>query len=279
MKKLLIFIFLFFLTTGSLTWADTNEAEYIIGVVPQYTVVATYESWTPFIDYLSEKTGIKAKLKLSKSISEFEKNCMSGLFDFAFMNPYQQVKSREKQGYIPLAHDGSNKLIGIIVVGKDSPIQSVKELDGQTIAFPAPNAFAASLYIRALLAEQEKISFTPEYLKTHDNVYRHVISGKVKAGGGVRGTLKKQPLEAQEELRVLYETPGVTPHPFSAHPRVPAKVQQDVVAAILELSKTPEGQKILEAIQMPKPVQADYERDYRSVEDMKLEKYYVSDSE
>jgi hypothetical protein len=55
------------------------------------------------------------------------------------------------------------------VVRKDDPIKSAGELDGKEVAFPAPNAFGASLWIRALLAEREKIRIVPAYVKTHSN--------------------------------------------------------------------------------------------------------------
>ena len=61
----------------------------------------------------------------------------------------------------------------------------MQDLDGADIAFPAPNAFGASLYMRALLAEQEKININPIYVETHANVYRNVIFGRASAGGGV----------------------------------------------------------------------------------------------
>lgn len=259
--------------------AGSQETEYTLGVVPQYASSAIYKAWLPFAEYLAHRTGITIKLKLSKSFPEFERDLADGAFDFVFMNPYQQARSREKQGYIPLVHDSADRLTGILVVLKDSPITSVKELDGAKIVFPSPNSFAASLYPRALLIAQEKISFTPEYVNTHDNVYRHVIVGRATAGGGVRKTFQKQPRAVQEQLRVIYETPGVTPHPFSAHPRVPENVRQDVVMAILDLSQTREGSQMLADISISQPTAANYYRDYGDLEKLELDRYRGEDVE
>lgn len=259
--------------------AGSQETEYILGVIPQYASSAIYKAWLPFAEYLSQRTGIAIKLKLSKSFPEFERDLTDGAFDFVFMNPHQQVISRERQGYIPLVHDSADRLTGILVVPRDSPITSVKQLDEAKIAFPSPNLFAASLYLRALLTAQEKISFTPEYVNTHDNVYRHVIVGRATAGGSIRGTLQKQPPAVQEQLRVIYETPGVTPHPFSAHPRVPENVRQDVVMAILDLSQTREGSQMLADISIPQPTAANYYRDYGDLEKLELDRYRVEDVE
>ena len=171
--------------------------------------------------------------------------------------------------------DGANPLSGILVVQRDSPIKSIKELNGKEIVFPAPNAFGASLYLRALLAEQEKISITPRYVKTHSNVYRHVILGEAIAGGGVNNTLKHEPPEVQAQLRVLFETPAVAAHPLVAHPRMPVEVRQAVTTTLLEMGNDAAWKTLLVEIQMPKPVKADYVRDYQLLEKLKLEKYVV----
>jgi phosphonate transport system substrate-binding protein len=187
--------------------------------------------------------------------------------------------AKRAQGYIPLVRDDANLLTGILVVQRNSPIKSLQELNGKTLAFPSPNSFGASLYMRALLAEQEKIKIIPRYVKTHSNAYRHVILGEVAAGGGVNNTFKREPIEVQAELRVLYETPGVPSHPLVAHPRIPAATRELITQTLLDMSKEPAGQKILDEMQLPKPVKADYNRDYKAVEKLKLEKYVVIENE
>jgi phosphonate transport system substrate-binding protein len=55
------------------------------------------------------------------------------------------------------------------------------------LAFPSPNAFAASLITRATLS-QRGIDIKPLYVKTHSNVYRSVLQADVVAGGAVNNT-------------------------------------------------------------------------------------------
>jgi phosphonate transport system substrate-binding protein len=199
---------------------------------------------------------------------------LAGAPDFAYMNPYHQVMARKAQGYIPLVRD-SKPLTGILVVRKDDPIKSVRELDGKEVAFPAPNAFGASLWIRALLAEREKIRILPAYVKTHSNAFRYAATGKAAAAGGIGVTLVDEPEELRSTLRVLLETPGVAPHPLSAHPRVPEAVRRLVTETLLGMAQDAAGQAMLKDIQMPAPVRADYARDYQPLEKFGLEKYVV----
>lgn len=270
------------LMLACLGMAQVNAADketYILAVVPQFTPSEVHRNWTPFIQQLSRATGQNFQIRIYPSIPKFEADFLNGKIDLAFMNPYHAVMARKAQGYIPLVRDDANRLSGILVVRRNSPIKSVKELNGKEIVFPAPNAFGASLYMRALLAGQKGIHLTPRYVKTHTNVYRHVILGEAAAGGGVNTTLKHEPPEVQAQLRILFETPEVAPHPLCAHPRVPAAVRQAVVDAMLEMGRNPAMQRQLAEMQISRAVKADYARDYQPLEKLKLEKYVVIEKE
>ena len=182
--------------------AESKKA-YTIAIVPQMRVSEIYEKWTPFLKKLSQESGIEITIKPYTSIQQFEADLLKGVPDFAYMNPYEAVSAKDAQGYVPLVKD-STSLVGILVAHKGGSIRSVKDLNGKEIAFPAPNAFAASLYVRALLTEKEKIHFKPRYVKTHSNVYNTVVVDKaVAAGGGVVKTLMKEPEEIRSQLTTV----------------------------------------------------------------------------
>lgn len=254
--------------------ADVSKAAYSIAVVPQFRAEEIHRDWTPVLERLRAASGATFSLRIARDIPAFEDSVLAGEADFAYMNPYHQVMARRAQGYIPLVRD-SKALTGILVVRKDDPIRSVMELDGKEVAFPAPNAFGASLWMRALLAEREKIRIVPAYVKTHSNAFRHVATGKAAAAGGIGATLNEEPEELRSTLRVLMETPGVAPHPLSAHPRIPEAVRRLVTETLLGLAQDAAGQAMLKDIQMAAPVRADYARDYQPLEKFGLDKYVV----
>jgi phosphonate transport system substrate-binding protein len=151
----------------------------------------------------------------------------------------------------------------------------MQDLSYGNIAFPAPNAFAASLLIRSLLANNG-VRFEPVYVKTHSNVYRSVVRGDIAvAGGGIESTLLAEPTELKDELRVLAETKRYTSHPFSANARVPKVVQERVQTAFLNLAKTPDGTELLSHIQMAKPMVVSYKANYQALEALKLDQFVV----
>lgn len=259
---------------GAAIAAEPGKASYSLAVVPQFRAEEIHRDWSPVLARLRVATGASFNLRIAADIPKFEESVLAGEPDFAYMNPYHQVMARRAQGYAPLLRD-STPLKGILMVRTDDPIKSARELDGKEVAFPAPNAFGASLWIRALLAEREKIRIVPVYVKTHANAFRHVATGKAAAAGGIAATLAEEPEELRAALRVLLETPDVAPHPLSAHPRVPEAIRRVVVETLLAMTRDAGGQSLLKDIQLPNPVRADHARDYQPLEKYGLEKYVV----
>lgn len=222
---------------------------YTFGIVPQQSAVKTARTWAPIIHYLGRATGSRFILKTEEDIPAFEAQVRAGAYDFAYMNPYHYVVFHEQAGYRALAKAKDTRIHGILVVPSDSPIQSLQELDGREVAFPAPTAFAASLLPRAHL-KRLGISIKPVYVSSHDLVYLNVLRGNYVAGGGVFRTLHNMDGGTRDGLRVLWTTDGYTPHAIAAHPRVPDKVMAAAQQALVELDGSMAGQAMLQRLQL-----------------------------
>jgi phosphonate transport system substrate-binding protein len=247
---------------------------FTLSVVPQFTPVDIGLRWTPLLHRLEAETGYGFQLRLADKIPRFEADFQAGVPDLLYLNPYHMLMAAKAQGYIPLVR-GIDPLYGILVVDKNGPIKRLDDLKDKLLAFPAPNAFGASLYLRSLLIEKEGLRFTAEYVGTHQNVYRHVVMGEAAAGGGITATLEKESATLQSRLHVLYTTPGVASHPLAAHPRVPQAVREKIIAALLKLDRDPSGRKLLADVELDKVVSADFARDYQPLEKLKLERHAV----
>lgn len=245
-----------------------------ISVVPQFAPTVVHARWAPLLERIGRQTGQCFRLHVTASIPEFERDLLLGEPDLAFVNPYHAVLARRAKGYVPLVRDDRQFLSGVVIVRGSSELRSLADLRGKAVAFPAPNAFAASLLVRAQLAAQQ-IEIQPRYLKNHGNVYRAVALSELDVGGGVNNTLQREEVGLRARLRVLYETPRYAPHPLVAHPRVPSAVRAAVAAAFIEQGKSAEGRPLMEAVQMPQPVAADYGRDYAPLEALKLDRFVV----
>ena len=126
--------------------------------------------------------------------------------------------------------------------------------------------------MRALLKEQEHVEIVPLYVDTHSNVYRHVVTGRAAAGGGVRRTLEREPEGLRQQLRVLYETPAAYPHPIVVHPRVPAALRDGIQRRLLILNEEASTAGLLEQVQIPSPAVATLD-DYKPLESLGLERF------
>jgi len=141
---MMYFHFGFYLVLGLLmfgqAFATTVAPQtYSISIVPQFAPVAIHKDWAPILEKLGAATGLTFEIVVESSIPVFEKSLAEGTPDFAFMNPYHCIIAKRDKGYIPLLRDSAKMLEGILVVRKDSPVTSLNELNGQSVAFPAPN--------------------------------------------------------------------------------------------------------------------------------------------
>jgi phosphonate transport system substrate-binding protein len=214
------------------------------GVVPQQSAGKLARLWTPVFEELSSATGYRIEFRTAPDIPEFERRLARGEYDLAYMNPYHYTAFHRQPGYHAFAKAKDKKLKGIVVVRADSPYREMHELKGQTLAFPSPAAFAASIVTRAYL-QNESIPFEAKYVSSHDSVYRSVAKGLYPAGGGVMRTFNNVEDDIREQLRVLWVSPGYTPHAFAAHPRLGESVVQTIRKAMVELDQTDAGRTLL----------------------------------
>lgn len=272
-KPILILLLPMFFILGSLP-VFSQEKVYTLGVVPQFEVRKLHGIWRPVLNYLEKETGYSFKIQGSPTITAFEHEFLQGEFDFAYMNPYHIMMANGQQGYIPLVRDVGKTLHGVLVVNINSSINEVSQLQGKTIAFPAPNALGASLLMRQELQDIYQLNIKPNYVKTHDSVYLNVLMRQASAGGGVEKTLRRQQAEYQKALKIIHKTREVAPHPLAAHPRVPESVRLEVKAALIKLGQSSEGMNLLAKIPIKRIGPASMS-DYQALKDLGLERFYV----
>lgn len=224
------------------------EQEYSFGIVPQSNGSKLSKLWSPILQYLENNTKIDLRFATARNISTFEKRVKSGKYDFVYMNPYHYTLFHEAQGYNAFAKAKKKRLKGIVVVLKDSPYVSLKDLDNSELAFPS-NAFAANLVPRAVLSKSN-LSFTSKFVSSHDSVYRNIARGRYPAGGGVMRTFKNTSPKYRDKLKVLWKSDGYTPHAFAAHPRVPQHVVETLQKALLQMELKPMGKALLKKIRL-----------------------------
>lgn len=227
--------------------ADTPTLTF--GVVPQQSASQLGELWIPLLDRVGTASNVNLVFSTAPSIEEFERRLLKGQYDLAYMNPYHYTVFCRKPGYIAFAKEKDRLIKGIFVVSRDAPVQSLSDLADETIVFPSPAAFAASVLTQAEL-HQRGITFTARYVNSHDSVYQVVAKGLFPAGGGITRTFDSQPDALKAGLRILAETGSYTPHAFAYHPRIdPAQIAR-VQQAFVAVSNDAAGEALLQKLSM-----------------------------
>ncbi len=250
--------------------AENTSKNLSFAVVPQQSAQRLAALWGPILADIHKETGIKLQFKTAKNIPEFEKQLAQGNYDFAYMNPYHFTVFSQSPGYKAIAVRKDQPIKGIIVVAKDSPINSIEALNEKTLAFPSPAAFAASILPRANL-KQKDIAITPRYVSSHDSVYLNVAKGIFPAGGGVQRTLNNTSPEARDKLKVLWTSNGYTPHAIAAHPDIRSDIREKIQNALVNMKNSAKGKELLAALKIKKGLIKANDSNWDDVRDLKLQ--------
>lgn len=251
MERHIAFALVFLLALGSLQ-ADADSRKdappsLTFGVVPQQSAGELARVWAPILNFLGSKSGVTLRFATAKDIPTFEQRLAAGEYDIAYMNPYHYTVFQRAPGYRAFAREKDKKLKGIIVVRKDSPYTDITHLRDGLVAFPGPAAFAATILPQAELARM-LIPVNAKYVSSHDSAYLSVARGLFAAGGGIFRTFENLDPALRDQLRILWSTPGYTPHAVAAHPRVPGETVERLRAAMAKMAEDPQGAALLETL-------------------------------
>ena len=224
-----------------------GQATVTFAVVPQQSATQLAEAWTPVLAWLSQSSGLQLQFVTAPDVPSFEQRLAAGSYDVAYMNPYHFTVFSAHPGYRALSRAKGDRIKGIVVVQKDSAIKNLSDLNGKTLAFPTPAAFAASLLVQAELRGRG-VAFTPKIVNSHNSVYRSVAKGIFPAGGGIPRTLELLDESVRNDLRVLWETREFTPHAIASRPGLETSVRTKLLKAMRDMGTDPGGQALLKGI-------------------------------
>ncbi|WP_240334980.1 phosphate/phosphite/phosphonate ABC transporter substrate-binding protein [Vibrio sp. LB10LO1] len=216
------------------------KPQLIFGVVPQQSAAKLAEQWQPLLDRWGELAGVELKFATARDIPTFEKRLAAGEYDVAYMNPYHFTLVNQTPGYAAIAHAKDKKITGILVTKADWK-GDLQDLQQQTIAFPAPRAFAASIINQSELT-QKGIVFDTKYVGSHDSVYLGVAKGLYQAGGGVSRTFHSLNESVRNQLKILYKTAPYTPHAIAVSHSVVTETREALQNSIETLNRDAKAQ-------------------------------------
>lgn len=253
--------------------ADASRAQAIaieFGVAPQHSAGDLSKRWTPVFQYLSRKTGYDVRFRTGQDVPTYQRQCIDGKYDMIYINPYHYANLiRPKSGYEAFAQEKGGKLVGAVVVRKDSHYRTLRDLQGKNLAFPGRTAIVATLMPLAAF-RASGTSVQEHYVSSHESAFHAVAKGLYDGGGGDMKTLNNMRPELRDQLRVLWTATPLPPLVFAAHPRVPKQVVRRVQAAMIAMDHDPAAVRLLQSLDF-KGIVAARDSDYDAVRKLKLE--------
>jgi len=237
----------------------SEEKTYIIGIHPLHNPKRLHEIFGPIANYLTENiSGAHFKIEASRNYAAFDKKLYSRKFHFSLPNPYQTVNSLG-HGYSvfgKMADDENFR--GIFLVRKDSGINSVADLKGKPVSFPAPTALAATMMPQYYL-QTNGLNVMKDidirYVGSQESSVMNVMLGDTAAGATWpppwRALSKERPKLAKE-LKVIWQTAPLPNNGLVVRDDVDEATLRQVKKLILNLHRNKEGKVWLEKMQLSK---------------------------
>ncbi len=171
------------LSAGATDAADAARPETGIGVVSRLAPSAIYEGYQPILDYLGKVTPYRYRLRPGRGYRETVEDLVSGRTQAAFLGSLLYVEAHAAHGVTPLVCPrnarGEPWFESLVVVRADSPVQSLGDLAGRTVAVPPPDSLSAN-WLRA--AATGGVPFTSRSFAHHQAVVHEVLRGDCDAG-------------------------------------------------------------------------------------------------
>ena len=225
---------------------------YSFAVHPLHNPVRLHEVFSPLMRYLSAQVpGARFRLEASRNYDHYNRKIDAERPDFLLPNPYQTLRA-QRHGYRVIAKMGDDdNFRGIILVRRDSDIDTVRDLAGGSISYPARTALAATMMPQYFL-QQEGLDVRHEvdnrYVGSQESAILNVYLGETDAGATWpppwRALAAERP-ELAEALEIRWQTEPLPNNSVMAHARVDAGIAQRVAELLDQLHERPEGERIL----------------------------------
>ncbi|MDG4866611.1 phosphate/phosphite/phosphonate ABC transporter substrate-binding protein [Guyparkeria sp. 1SP6A2] len=248
-------------------------AVYTFAVHPLHNPVRLHEVFNPLMTYLSAHLPeARFRLEASRNYAHYNRKIDAERPDFLLPNPYQTLRAQQR-GYRVIAKMGDDhNFRGIILVRRDSEIDSVEDLRGGSISYPARTALAATMMPQYFL-HQQGLDVSREvdnrYVGSQESAIMNVYLGETDAGATWpppwRALSSERP-ELAEALEIRWQTDPLPNNSVMVHERIDDSLAQRVALLLDQLHERQEGDRILGPMELSR-FELAADGDYASVVD------------
>ncbi len=232
--------------------AAAQRPGWIFSVHPFDTPRRLFARFRPLCDYLQEVSGVPIELQVASTYEQQISDVAQGRVHLSYIGPTPYLRARARSGgalrlIAAEAIDGVAAYRSAIVVRTDSPVQSLEQLRGRSMAFGNAISFSSFVVPRYMLANAGVTLRDLGYfrhLNRHEQVALAVLHRDFDAGG-LRLELANEYLA--RGLRVLAQSEPLPPHVIVATSAVASSFDAALTAALLA-PETESGRRALAAL-------------------------------
>lgn len=226
--------------------------------VPSGEAQVILEGGTQIARLLKESTGLHFKTSVATSYAAAIEAMGTGKVDIGWLATFSYVLATEKYGVdlmLIVSRFGSAFYRGQIVVNAQSDIHSLADLQGKSVAFVDPVSTSGHIFPKTLIAssghDPETFFSKSVFAGSHNAVILSVMKGEVDAGAtydDARAAIAKSFPQVFEKVRVVAYTREIPNDTVCARKGLDPGIRERVKNALIHLSKSPRGGKILKKV-------------------------------
>jgi phosphonate transport system substrate-binding protein len=215
------------------------------GLAPYISTRTLLAMFQPMVGYIERRMERPIILVTAPGLDEFDNNLAGGAYDFAIVSPHTARLAQREQVYEPLLRFTAD-LSGVILVKTESPIQSVRELNGQVIAFPQRTSVTAllgrDLFDKVGLA-MSKVQYPHKF---QDSLLQGLIRGQYPAALVNTFVLSRATASDRAQVRQIGQTRKIAHLMLVARTNLPVAERETLQSIVMDfMMKTPEGAQFL----------------------------------
>jgi len=229
-------------------------------VAPVISPEKGFASYRLFTKYLGEHLKTPVELVQRKTYLEVNEMLRNGAVQFALVCTGAFIVGDADFGLdivVVPRYLGKMEYYSLIIVGKDSPIRDITDLEGKRIALSDPLSNSGYFYpmflIRGMGKDPNRFFNRMLFTYSHDNSMRAVLEG-IADVAAVDSLIFDYEIARDERLgsalRVIHRSPPFGINPIVASRRTPRSLVENVRRILLGMGRDAEGRRILELLRI-----------------------------
>ncbi|MBE0471389.1 MAG: phosphate/phosphite/phosphonate ABC transporter substrate-binding protein [Methyloprofundus sp.] len=215
----------------------TPQTPCLVFAVPPYEMPSNIEQrFNPLLAFLTQQLGQPVRLHISASYEDQVKRLAEGDVDLAYMGPSSYIKSRDNfnQGK-PILIAAEAPYRAVLIVHKNSDIQSVSQLKNHSLAFGSYHSYSGHYVVRQRLRLQNvflrDLQFY-SFLGRHERAIMSVVHRDFDAAATTEG-LAHRFIELGYPIRIIERSELLAPTVIVAKPGTDAALVNKIREALL----------------------------------------------